>query len=96
MISNSVAERSREFGIRLALGATVSRTIRNCATSGLICAVIGLTIGLLVARMGTRFLQGMLYGIMPVDHVTYLSVGVGVLAIAAVASLVPSAENCQT
>lgn len=90
MISNSVAERTREFGIRLALGATVSQTIRNSAKPGLVCATLGLVIGLIVARWATRFLQGMLYGVTPVDRATYVAVGAGVLVIVAIASLIPA------
>lgn len=90
MISNSVAERTREFGIRLALGATVGQTIRNSAKPGLACAALGLVIGLIVARWGTRFLQGMLYGITPADRMTYVAVVAGVLVIVAIASLIPA------
>jgi predicted permease len=90
MISNSVAERTREFGIRLALGATVGQAIRNSARPGLVCASVGLVIGLVLARMGTRFVQGMLYGVTAADGVTYAGVIAGVLLIAAVASVVPA------
>ena len=90
MISNSIAERTREFGIRVALGATFHQIIRSSATAGVVCAGIGLTIGLIAARIGTRLLQGMLYGITPVDTLTFIVVGAGVLLIAAVASFVPA------
>jgi putative ABC transport system permease protein len=90
MISNSVAERTREFGIRLALGSTISRAVGTCAISGLICAAAGLTLGLFLARTGSRLLQGMLYGVTSVDRLTYISVGAGVLLVATVASLLPA------
>jgi predicted permease len=90
MISNSVAERTREFGIRLALGATVGQAIRNSARPGLVCAALGLLIGVALARMGTRFVQGMLYGVTPADGVTYVGVVTGVLLIAALASVIPA------
>jgi ABC-type lipoprotein release transport system permease subunit len=89
-ISNAVADRSREFGIRLALGATVPRIICHCAASGLMCGIVGLSAGLIFARMEIRLLEGLLYGIMPVDRLTFVSVGAGVLLVAAVASLAPA------
>jgi predicted permease len=90
MISNSVAERTREIGIRLALGSTAGRAIGNCAMSGVVCAVAGVAIGLASARMSTRFLQGMLYGVTAADSATYVAVAAGVLMIAALASLLPA------
>ncbi|HEY2380211.1 MAG TPA: FtsX-like permease family protein, partial [Terriglobia bacterium] len=90
MISNSVAERTREFGIRLALGSTAGRAIRNCAMSGIVCAGAGVIIGLGLARAGTRFLEGMLYGITAYDPSTYIAAAAGVMAVAALASLVPA------
>ena len=90
MISNSVAERSREFGIRMALGATVTRTIGTCAKSGLVCAAIGLASGVAAARLGTGLLQSMLYGVTPLDRETFIYVGAAVVVVAAIASLVPA------
>ncbi len=90
MISNSVAERTREIGIRLALGATVGQTVRNSARPGLICAGAGMFIGVVLARMGTRFVQGMLYGIAPADGSTYAGVVIGVVIIAGMASVIPA------
>jgi len=90
MISNSVAERTREFGIRLALGATLGQAVRESAAAGWVCALIGSAIGLILARMGTGMLRGMLYGIAPVDLPTYVVVAAAVLAIATLASLLPA------
>jgi predicted permease len=90
MIANSVAERTREFGIRMALGSTSARAIRNCARAGIFCSVAGLTIGLAIARMATRFVQSMLYGVNPLDLTTYALVCVGVLMITATASIIPA------
>jgi predicted permease len=90
MISNSVADRTREFGIRLALGATFRQTILASAAPGLVCAAIGLGLGLVLTRFGTRFLQGMLYGVTPVDRVTYVAVAGGVLIVVGIASLIPA------
>ena len=90
MISNAVAERTREFGIRLAMGATVGQAIQTSARPGLLCAAAGLAVGLILGKLGTRFLQGMLYGVTPADSVTYIGVGLGVLLIVAIASLIPA------
>jgi hypothetical protein len=94
MISHSVAQRSREFGLRLALGATVTRTIGTCAKSGLVCAAVGLTGGLALARLATRLLGGMLYGVTAVDQPTFIYVGAGVIIVAAIASLAPALRIC--
>jgi predicted permease len=90
MIANCAAERTREFGIRMALGSTTGRAIRNCASSGVVCSVAGLTLGLLIARFATRYVQSMLYGVSPLDPPTYLIVGTCVLMITALASVIPA------
>ncbi len=90
MISNSVVERTREFGIRMALGATTGQMIRNSVKPGLVCAAIGLAIGIVLGRIGTPVLQGMLWGVTPADPATFLAVAIGVPVVAAVASLIPA------
>jgi len=90
MISKAVAERTREFGIRLALGATAGRIIGKSAGAGLICAVLGSTIGLALAAFGTRFMQGMLYGVAAGDSATFVVVIGAVLLVTVIASMLPA------
>jgi ABC-type antimicrobial peptide transport system permease subunit len=90
MISNAVAERTREFGIRLALGATVAQTIRAAARPGLICASVGLLAGVVAARLETKLLEQLLWGITPTDFLTFFIVAAAVLTVAILASVIPA------
>ncbi len=90
MISNAVAERTREFGIRMALGSTVTQAIRSAALPGLASTAIGLCVGIMAARLETNLLQGLLWGVTATDRATYLAVGAGVLLIALFASVMPA------
>src|SRR6185295_15621995 len=90
MISNSVVERTREFGIRMALGATLAQTIRSAAKPGLICAAIGLISGMVAARIEHKLLEGLLWGVTTTDTVTFFIVPTLVLIIAAAASIIPA------
>jgi predicted permease len=90
MISNSVAERTKEFGIRMALGATVAQTIHSAARPGMICAAVGLFAGIIAARFETKLLDGLIWGVKTTDLTTFISIPFGVLIIAAFASIVPA------
>ena len=90
MISNSVVERTREFGIRMALGATMSQTIHSAARPGLICAAVGLICGVVAARLENKLLEGLLWGVTTTDTTTFLIVPFIVLIIATAASIIPA------
>ena len=90
LIASAVTERTREIGIRLALGATTARAVRTIAIPGVFLAVAGIGIGVLAARGAVSLLRGFIWGVTPTDSVTYLSVGVLFVAIAATASLLPA------
>ena len=85
VISGGVAERTREIGIRSALGATRSDVVRGVLRSGLGLTAVGVVIGVGGAIATSRLLETLLYGISRVDAVTYggvvaLLAGVAVLA----------------
>jgi putative ABC transport system permease protein len=90
MISNSVVERTREFGIRMALGATIGQTIRTAVKPAVICSIVGLAGGVIAARLETKLVEGLVYGVTPTDLSTFLLVPVAVLIIATVASIIPA------
>ncbi|HYK10378.1 MAG TPA: ABC transporter permease [Gemmatimonadales bacterium] len=90
VISYSVSQRTREIGIRLALGSDV-RGVRDLVLrQGMRPAYLGVLLGLGGAVVLTRFLQAILYQVAPLDWVTFLFVPFVLLAVAAVAVLIPA------
>ncbi len=90
VISYSVAQRTREIGIRMALGAHRRDVFRMILGQGARLAVLGITIGLLIALMVTRLMARFLYGIQPTDPLTFLSVSALLAAVALLACYVPA------
>jgi ABC-type antimicrobial peptide transport system permease subunit len=82
VISGSVTERTREIGVRTALGATSREIARMVLRQGWTLTAIGILLGIPAALAATRMLATLLYGISRVDAVTYVGV-VGLLAIVA-------------
>ena len=74
VMSFSVAQRTREMGIRLALGAGRAAVMRMVIAQGMRLAVIGMAIGMIFAAMVTRFAATFLYGISPTDPITFVSI----------------------
>jgi len=90
VLSYAVAQRSREIGLRIALGATTGSVMRVVVARGVALTGVGLAIGLALAWAGTRALQNVLYGVTAGDPSTYAAV-VGLLAtIALLASYLPA------
>jgi predicted permease len=85
-----VAQRRREIGVRMALGAQPRDVIADVMGQGLRLAGLGVAIGLALALAGTRLLSALLYGTSPTDAVTFAAVATLLVAIAAAASLVPA------
>ena len=90
VISYSVAQRTREIGIRIALGAQRAELKTMVVRHGLLLAGIGVAIGLLTAVGATRFLSSLLFNISPLDPLTYIAVAAGLLLAASAASYVPA------
>jgi predicted permease len=90
LIAQSVAQRTREMGIRMALGATVSDVIRTAAAPGILLSVAGIAGGLLLALFATRLLKSLIWGVTPTDPVTFFSVAVLLILVAALASALPA------
>jgi ABC-type antimicrobial peptide transport system permease subunit len=90
VIAYIVSQRKREFGIRIALGATAAVVGRTVLRRGIVLAVLGTVVGVGTALLLTRTIQSMLFGVAPLDPVTFASVPV-VLAVAAIlASWLPA------
>jgi putative ABC transport system permease protein len=90
VISYSVSQRTREIGIRMALGARQWELTGMFVRHGLFLAMIGLAFGLAGAAAVTRLMSSLLFEIQPVDPVTYGAVAIGLAGAAALASYVPS------
>ncbi len=90
VMSYSVRRRTREIGIRMALGAKRPTVLRMILRQGLILTVIGLAIGLAIALALGRFTASVLYGTSGTDPLTFVAVSVVLLVTAAVAVLVPA------
>jgi putative ABC transport system permease protein len=90
VMSYFVSQRTREIGIRVALGAGRGDVLRLVAKLGLKLAVLGVAAGLLLAFGLTRFIARFLYGVKPTDPLTYSIVAAGLVAVAMLASYIPA------
>ena len=90
LIAYSVAERTRELGIRIALGADRRAVVRLILGEGLGLAAVGIAIGLGGSLLLTGSLKTMLYEVSPLDPAVLAVTSVGVLLVTALASYVPA------
>jgi putative ABC transport system permease protein len=90
VVSQTVTQRAREIGIRMALGATSSAVAGHIVLGGLRLAGVGLCIGVAGAWLVTRGLSAFLYGVSPADPLTYALAAGFLLAIAALAAFAPA------
>jgi len=88
--SYAVAQRNREIGIRMALGAQQGDVRGMVLREGMILAAVGLAIGLAVAAGVTRVMSTLLFGVSAVDPVTYAAVAMGLASVAAAANYIPA------
>ena len=90
VISYTVSQRTREIGIRLALGAQKSELKWMFVRSALVLTGVGVAVGLCAAAVLTQSMKSLLFGISPLDPVTYIAIPVVLLAAAIVASYLPA------
>jgi putative ABC transport system permease protein len=90
LISYSTSRRANEFGVRLALGASGGQLVYAAMRDGVRYAVIGVVIGLIASYALTRSLSTMLFGVTATDPLTYVSLSLVMLAVAALASYLPA------
>jgi putative ABC transport system permease protein len=90
VVSQTVAQRVHEIGVRMALGATRPAVARHIVIGGVRLAALGLCIGLAAAWLATRGFTVFLYGVSPSDPVTYAMAAGLLLVIAALASYLPA------
>jgi putative ABC transport system permease protein len=90
VISSSVTQRTREIGIRVALGARPADVLRLVVTQGMALVGTGIALGLAGALALTRLMSGLLYGVSAADPATFAGVALLLLAVALAACLIPA------
>jgi predicted permease len=90
VISYSVSQRTREIGIRMALGAQRGTLTAMFVRQGLRLTLIGAACGLMTAFVSMRLMSSLLFNVSPVDPITYVSITIGVVAVAYFACYLPS------
>jgi putative ABC transport system permease protein len=90
VISFSISQRVREFGIRAALGATHDDIIRLVLGEGIKLALWGIVLGISLAVPAARLLRTLLFGVTATDPMTFLSVSAGLVVVGAIACYVPA------
>ena len=90
VMSYSVAQRTGEIGIQITLGAQRSEVLALVLRQSVVLTVLGVLAGIGGAAALTRYLEGMLYGLTPLDPMTFVAVPLLFAAVASVAALVPA------
>ena len=90
VVSYAVSRRTREIGVRIALGADRANVSSMVAAQGAKLAGLGIAIGLVAAPALTRFMASLLYGVEPTDPATFATVGALLMSVAVAASYVPA------
>lgn len=90
VIAYAVSQRTREIGIRIALGAQPARLLRAFVRQGLLLAGTGAALGLVAAAGLTRLMSSLLFGVTALDPLTYAAVSVLLIAAAVLASYLPA------
>jgi putative ABC transport system permease protein len=90
VLSGSVSERTREIGVRSALGATRGSILSLVLRQGMTLAALGTALGLIGAALASQAIAAMLFGISPLDPVTYLGVILLLAAVSAIACSLPA------
>jgi putative ABC transport system permease protein len=90
LVSYSAAQRTREFGIRMALGAPRASILRRVLASGALLAVIGVILGAGASLASRQVLSGLVWGVSASDPATFTLVALVLVGVAVLASLIPA------
>jgi putative ABC transport system permease protein len=90
VISYAVSQRTRELGIRIALGAQSDRVVRLVIGHGLTLTLVGILIGVAGAYLLTRLIASLLFGVAPADPLTFTAVAIVFISVACIASYLPA------
>ena len=90
LVAHAVTERTHEIGVRMALGAERGDVIRLVIASGMSMTLVGVLLGIGGATAVTKYLEGLLFGVEPIDPITFGAVGAMLIAVSAVACWLPA------
>jgi hypothetical protein len=90
LMAQTIAQRTHELGIRMALGATAGQAIANALKPAMGLVLAGVAMGYGFSRVAVRFLEHLLFGVQPTDSVTFAATAAILVLVAAVASLAPA------
>lgn len=90
LIANIVAQKTREIGIRMALGSTIREAIFHVGRSGMTAALLGIAVGLGLAAATLPVMRGVLYGVGVYDATTLVAVAITLALVAALATVIPT------
>ena len=90
VMSYSVAQRTREIGLRMALGAKASDVLKMVVGQGLKLVLIGIVVGLAAAFILTRVMTSLLFGVSATDPVTFIAISLVLIGVAVLASFIPA------
>jgi ABC-type antimicrobial peptide transport system permease subunit len=95
VISYTVVQRTREMGIRIALGAPRRAILGMVVKNGTLLACAGALIGLAAAFLLTRLMASLLFGVGPADPLTFLCVPIALITVAVLASYIPASRAAK-
>ena len=95
LVAYTVAQRTREIGIHMALGATAGVILRRIVARGLLLTLAGLVVGLGAATITSRWLENFLVGVKAFDPLTFVATSLFLIATAAIASLAPAVRAAR-
>jgi ABC-type antimicrobial peptide transport system permease subunit len=96
VIAYIATQRTREIGIRMALGAQAGDVRRLFLRHGLLLAAVGIGLGIGLALALTRVMSALLFGVSPMDPVTYVTVAAGLATVALSATYLPARRASRT
>ena len=85
-----VTQRTHEIGVRMALGAQIADVLKLVLRRAMLLAVVGVVLGVAGAAIVTRYLSSLLFGVQPIDVITFAAVALALVLVALVASLIPA------